>query len=210
VASFRDRWRYEHGDPSIKLFDYAVKAGWIEQREGAVVLELGCCETDFSKWWKSADIGGYLVGIDINVPQGGHYDYFEQSDASTMWNQPNWFDAVILLGSLEHFGLGFYGDPISEDADCRTMQNVARWLKPGGWCFVDVPWTPESFYITDNRHFRVYDDAALRSRITGGLTVEREAWAVGHPDPPPALVDERPDEPMSPFWYNVRVLRKAA
>jgi hypothetical protein len=195
VSSFRDRWRYEHGDPSIKLFDYAVQAGWIEQREGAVILELGCCETDFSKWWKSADIGGYLIGIDVNVPQGGHYDYFEQSDASTMWEQPGKFDAVILLGSLEHFGLGFLRRP--DLRGCGLSHDAG-------------PWTPETFYVTENRHFRVYDDAALRSRITGGLTVEREAWAVGHPDPPPALVDERPDEPMSPFWYNVRLLRKAA
>lgn len=211
MGSFRARWHYPNGDPSIKLFDYAVQAGWIHLPECASVLELGCCETDFAKWMKRADPHGILIGIDVNGPADGHYDGFYRTDASdTTMPEATW-DAVILLGSLEHFGLGFYGDPVSEDADKRTMQNVARWLKPGGWCFVDVPWTPEAFYITENRHFRVYDDHALRCRITpDGLTVERQAWAAGNVEIPPALVSDRPDSSMVPFWYNVRLLRKVA
>lgn len=217
MASFRDRWKYEHGDPSIKLWDFAVQRGWIELPEGASVLELGCCETDWSHWMAKAGVG--CIGVDVNRCDT-YCGPFVQADASShefasdvsgyeaAWTQL--FDAVVLLGSLEHFGLGFYGDPLKENGDIQTMQNVARWLKPGGFCFVDVPWTPESYYITENRHFRVYDDKALAERITpAGLVVEQQAWAA-EANPPIGLIDTRPESPMSPFWYTVRVLRKPA
>lgn len=83
---------------------------------------------------------------------------------------------------------------------------VARWLKPGGWFYYDVPWTPESFYITTNSHFRVYDDAALQARLTAGLVPQGRFYAHGE------TAQEqwaRPGVPMVPFWYVVRWLRKA-
>jgi SAM-dependent methyltransferase len=77
---------------------------------------------------------------------------------------PARFDVIVLLGALEHFGLGFYGDPTDEDGDTRTMQNVARWLKPGGWVYFDVPCNP-TYRVTENRHFRVYSPAAVGQRL---------------------------------------------
>jgi SAM-dependent methyltransferase len=210
--SFAERWSYPHGDPSVKLWDYAVQAGWIDLPLGASVLELGCCETDWHKWMKRSDPRLYLVGADVN-PCDGYSGFFVRAPAeglSACMVPGDGFDAVVLLGSLEHFGLGYYGDPENERADIQALKIAARWLKPGGFLYYDVPWTPAEYYITANRHFRVYDDAALAGRITpAGLTLERQAWAVGNPDPPPELISERPTEPMVPFWYCVRLLRKA-
>lgn len=217
MNTFRDRWKYEHGDPSIKLWDYAVQQGWIDLPSPAWVLELGCCETDWHKWMKRADPEMRLDGVDVN-PCPDYAGEFHRADAASMVpvgkSTTLWFagspcvDAVVLLGSLEHFGLGFYGDPENPDADTQALRHAAAMLNPGGFIYYDVPWTPHEYYITDNRHFRVYDDAALAERITpAGLVLEHQAWATGE-NPPPALVNERPDEPMAPFWYVVRLLRK--
>jgi SAM-dependent methyltransferase len=212
-VSFAERWTYPHGDPSCKLWDYAVQAGWIDLPLGASVLELGCCETDWHKWMRQADPRLDLVGVDVNECPG-YSGAFEREDAADWWpvcadGNVEQFDAVVLLGSLEHFGLGYYGDPSNETADAQAVSGAAHYLKPGGFLYYDVPWTPAEYYITANRHFRVYDDAALAERITpAGLTLERQAWAVGNPDPPPELISERPTEPMVPFWYCVRLLRK--
>jgi SAM-dependent methyltransferase len=77
---------------------------------------------------------------------------------------PETFDAVVMLGALEHFGLGFYGDPIDDDGDTKTMQNIARWLKPGGWVYFDVPCQP-TYSVRPNRHFRDYAPASVQERL---------------------------------------------
>ena len=203
--SFRDTWRYDHGDPSILLFDRAVKAGWIDLPPGARVLELGCCETDFSHWLLKADPTIQLTGVDVNVPQQFEGTFIRGS-AEAQDFAPNSFEAVILLGSLEHFGLGFYGDPINDDADMLTMSSVQSWLVPGGWCYYDVPWTPAAHYITDNRHFRVYDDITI-GMLNGGLTPLKRMYAHGETN---AYQPIRPGVPATPFWYLQRLLEKPA
>jgi SAM-dependent methyltransferase len=208
-VTFKERWKYEHGDPSVKLFDLCVQAGWIDLPDDAAVLELGCCETDFAKWFKAATQQGELIGVDVNATGDDNYDGVLRADASTVIFPYGSFDAVILLGALEHFGLGYYGDPVNASADIQTVENAARWLKPGGFLYYDVPWTPETYYITENKHFRVYDDTALQARLTGPLRLEQQAWADGSATPG-ELVLARPEQPMVPFWYCARLLRKDA
>lgn len=208
--AFSDRWRYPHCDPSIRLFDLCVQAGWFDSLpEGAHVLELGCCETDFAVWFKQADPSSHLTGVDVNANGDQRYDCILRCPAEEM-DTLAWagtFDAVLALGSIEHFGLGYYGDPVRPDADCVTTEKAGIWLRPGGLFYHDVPWTPEDYYITANRHFRVYDDAALSTRLTPKDTsLLQKAWADGSVIPT-ALV-ERPVASMAPFWYCIRLLRK--
>lgn len=212
--SFRESWRYDHGDPSILLFDRAVKAGWIDLPPGARVLELGCAETDFSHWLLKADPTIQLTGVDVNVPQQFEGTFIRGDAASytdVRFNRGS-FEAVIILGALEHFGLGFYGDPVNIHADKTAMARVYDWLVPGGWCYYDVPWTPVygGHYVTENRHFRVYDDdsiAALGRAGAGELTPKHRMYAHGETN---AAQPIRPDVPATPFWYLQRLLEKPA
>lgn len=200
---FRDAWAYPHGDPSILQFDRAVRAWGLDLPPGARVLELGCAETDFSTWLLKADPSIHLVGVDVNDAPDFRGEFIKGAAEAQTFAR-NGFEAVILLGSLEHFGLGFYGDPVGLDADMATMERIAEWLVPGGWCYYDVPWTPYQAYVTENRHFRVYDDATLPD---GGLRPVRRAYARG--DSADAQ-HTRPNAPMSPFWYVSRLMEKAA
>lgn len=45
------------------------------------------------------------------------------------------FDAVISLSSIEHFGLGRYGDKIDLDVDVKAFVQFKRLLKPQGLLF---------------------------------------------------------------------------
>jgi SAM-dependent methyltransferase len=203
--TFRERWTYAEADPSILLFDRAVKAWGLELPEGARVLELGCCETNFSHWLRRADPNVRLTGVDVNSmsPNEDYKGLFVQSAAERCDFDPSSFEAVIILGALEHFGLGFYGDPVDEDADIKTLLKVADWLVPGGWVYYDVPWTPRTHYVTENRHFRVYDDFTLP--MVDGLTPTRRAYAHGETLQPHG---PRPEQPVVPFWYVSRLLEK--
>lgn len=204
ASRFRDCWAYPHGDPSILQFDRAVRAWGLDIPTGGRVLELGCNETDFSTWLLRADPSIRLTGVDVNeCPQFTGTLIRGAAEAQTFARHS--FEAVILLGSLEHFGLGYYGDPINLDADKTVLERIAEWLVPGGWCYYDVPWTPERTYITENRHFRVYDDATLP--MAAGLTPKARMYARGD-DAAPQWT--RPDSPMVPFWYVSRLLEKSA
>jgi SAM-dependent methyltransferase len=200
----RTTWRYPQSDPSIVLFSHAVARWPLRLPPAARVLELGCCENDFSKWLTAAVLDVELIGCDVNEPSGYQGTVLRQP-AETLEFPPAHFDAVIALGSIEHFGLGFYGDPINETADAEVTGLVERWLKPGGWFYYDVPWTPETGYVTQNRHFRVYDDAMLEQRLTGGLQPQGRFYAHGQTD---QVCDGRPSEPATPFWYVCRYLTK--
>jgi hypothetical protein len=212
-VSFQARWRYPHGDPSVKLWDYCVQRGWIDIPKGASVLEFGCCETDWHKWMRNADPDMHLMGVDVNMC-GDYAGIFVQSPVERLTCSVmilDGFDAVVGLGSIEHFGLGFYGDPLNDTADIEAVCNAADWLKPGGFLYYDVPWSPVGYRVTDNRHYRVYDDRALQDRLTPpGMVVERQAWAAEQPQTPVGLIDERPTEEAWPFWYCIRILRKTA
>lgn len=213
--SFRDAWRYDGGDPSILLFDRAVKAGWIDLPKGARVLELGCCESDFSRYLLEADPTIQLTGVDVNTPQQ-FLGTFIQGDAASVTDvrfDRGAFEAVILLGALEHFGLGYYGDPVNPHADATVMARVHEWLAPGGWCYYDVPWTPMygGHHITENRHFRVYDDDSIRALDRGMYAHDfrpvKRMYAHGQTD---AYQATRPTSPVTPFWYLQRLVEKAA
>lgn len=161
-----DHWVYDGSDPALMLFTAAVARFGLTFPPGSRVLELGCAESDWLERMHALDPTLDLTGVDARwQARAAHGWTLVVGDAC----RPNlfpegWFDRIVLLGALEHFGLGFYGDPVVEDGDTRTMANVARWLAPGGLVYFDVPCNPTS-YITENRHFRCYSPAAVGERL---------------------------------------------
>jgi hypothetical protein len=56
------------------------------------------------------------------------------------YNQnPIIFDAVLSISSIEHNGLGRYGDPIDPLGDISAMRSIKKMLVPGGLCYLAVP-----------------------------------------------------------------------
>jgi len=52
---------------------------------------------------------------------------------------PERFDIILSISSIEHDGLGRYGDPINPQADLETMKKLKEYLKPDGLMFLAVP-----------------------------------------------------------------------
>lgn len=215
-------WTYDEGDPALMLFTAARERFGMHLKEGARVLELGCAETDFLERLKRQNPSFELVGIDTRQDRSPDSWTFAQGDASdpdlfrrkdTRFSGPyidtnETYDAVIMLGAIEHFGLGFYGDPVHEDGDTLTMRNVARWLKPGGWVYFDVPAQPR-FSITENRHFRMYSPAAVTRRlIVPGLREVARAYSL--PEPHAGTWVEEPKEDRVPYWFVAVLAEKEA
>jgi Caenorhabditis protein of unknown function, DUF268 len=64
------------------------------------------------------------------------------------------FDFGISFSSLEHDGLGRYGDVLNPIGDLQSMAKLLTVIKPGGLFFVGVPTAPEDL-LAFNAH-RVY------------------------------------------------------
>ncbi len=79
------------------------------------------------------------------------------------------FDAIISISSLEHDGLGRYGDKVNPNADLETMANLKTWLNPHGLLFLAVPVCKDS--IMFNAH-RTYGPSRLPKLLKGYETIE--------------------------------------
>jgi len=49
------------------------------------------------------------------------------------------FDGAISISSVEHSGLGRYGDPLDPDGDLKAMKVLADKLRQGSLCYLAVP-----------------------------------------------------------------------
>jgi hypothetical protein len=205
MTPFADRWSYDNGlDPAIWLFTNALRAWRFEIQPGMRVLELGCCETDFAARLKACVPDLYVVGMDVRDPgqYGGDDVVICDASAPKALEDPRTlagtFDWVISLGAVEHFGLGWYGDPKNQLADTVAMWNVAYWLKRGGSVYFDVPWTPRAHHET--AHYRVYSDLTLSERFTTPVTWVARGWTRNERERD-EFTQVRPLTEWTPFWY---------
>lgn len=80
-----------------------------------------------------------VTTIEYNVPRANFQnlkckDYFRFFE-----NNENAFDCVVTFSSIEHSGLGRYGDPLEPDGDIKTMQTIHKNLKQGGLLIWGAP-----------------------------------------------------------------------
>lgn len=62
-------------------------------------------------------------------------------------------ESLSALCSLEHFGLGRYGDPIDPEACFKCFDSIQRKLKPGGKVYISVPVGKERLEFNAHRIF---------------------------------------------------------
>lgn len=76
-------------------------------------------------------------------------------------------ESMSALCSLEHFGLGRYGDPVDPEACFKCFYNIQRKLKKGGKLYLSVPVGRER--VEFNAHRVFYADTVIKSFPLLGL-----------------------------------------
>ncbi len=204
-------WSYGESDPAMMLWTAALARWGMQLPVDAAVLELGCAETDFLERLQAQNPQYRLTGVDCYPQPRPHVVAGDACDPTLFASAA--FDAVILLGALEHFGLGFYGDPIHENTlgdcvgDTQAMVNVARWLKPGGWLYFDVPCNPTGC-IQENRHFRQYAPREVATRLLGPSGLRERARGYSWPEPYAGTWCDAPTAHRTPYWFVAVVAEK--
>lgn len=75
-------------------------------------------------------------------------------DATSLHQIPNdSIESMSALCSLEHFGLGRYGDPIDPEACFKCFDNIQRKLKKGGRLYISLPIGKERVEFNAHRVF---------------------------------------------------------
>lgn len=212
-------WTYEQSDPALMLFTAAMERFRMTFPSGSRVLELGCAESDWLERMHAMDPSLDLVGVDARAQAPRSVDVRVGNAMDPNLFPPESFDRIVLLGALEHFGLGFYGDPVDSYGDLATMANVSQWLRPGGFVYFDVPCQP-TFRVSENRHFRSYSPRDIRDRLLGdGMwpptrrdqippQLQEINRAYSLPEPWAGTWCHEPTEERVPYWFVAVLAQK--
>jgi hypothetical protein len=171
-------------DLCLSFWAVAYEKGWIHFPLSARVLEIGCAEADWITPMLDVRPDLDVTGLDWRACERPG----KTVKGDAMWQgtfRPETFDAVVSISAIEHVGLGHYdNDPVLEEGDVRAMWNAHRWLKRGGWMYLDVPFADEGFTVYPS--YRRYDMVAIERRLLApGFRLKHKARCVTeHPDGP--------------------------
>lgn len=98
------------------------------------------------------------------------------SDARALAAPDAAYDAVVSLSSIEHFGLGRYGDPLDLDGDARAAAEMRRVVRPGGLIVCTTSLTRGARTVAFNAH-RIYDLASARALFDGCERVDERYFS---------------------------------
>lgn len=102
---------------------------------------------------------------------------------------PERFDVALSISSVEHAGLGRYGDPLDPDADLAAMAELARLLRPGGRLLMAVPVGADA--VVWNAH-RIYGRARLPRLLAGWRVLGTFGYDERMLDAAPGRWDQQP------------------
>ena len=115
------------------------------------------------------NLNNKITTIEYNVPESNfndleckdYFNFFEKNKIP--------FDSIITYSSIEHSGLGRYGDPLDPDGDIRTMRTIHNNLKDDGILIWGAPVGKDA--LAWNAH-RVYGKIRLPLLFNGFEEIE--------------------------------------
>lgn len=157
---------------------------------GARILDIGAAESTFAL--SAASLGYQVTALDLHP-----ISYVHPLLDSVVGRFEDWkpgkhqFDAVFLISTIEHVGLGAYGEPGSNaGADLALVARVRdELLSDGGFLVLTTPYGPSHQDALE----RTYDAPALERLLDGWNVLERRV-ALHHDDRTWAPVEDEAKE----------------
>lgn len=163
------RWELAMNERIVEI-PFVFRA--LDLPEGSRVLDIG------SRWsalpLHLAAMGFRTVATDL-APfpiVGGGADFVCADVARPPFREGS-FDAAVLVSTLEHVGVGFYGGKTDAAGDFALMRAVRDLIRPGGHLVLTVPFGRSGL----GPFQRSYDGTRLRA-VTDGWTWRESRFAV--------------------------------
>jgi 2-polyprenyl-3-methyl-5-hydroxy-6-metoxy-1,4-benzoquinol methylase len=177
-----------------RIIEYPIVFSWLPEK--GRILDIGCVSSALPI--QLASMGFEVHGLDVRPYQYTHQKFtFHLADLFS-WTTDMLFDTVYLISTLEHFGLGGYGDTKATDADHQVIQRIIHFLKPGGQLIVSVPFGKRG---QTSKH-RIYDMAQLKALFPNFSWVRQAYFRRTELDWFPASADELADVVSPPGVVN--------
>jgi hypothetical protein len=166
----------EWGDPSGGIGAYFLQdltvARWIRERQPARHVDIGSRLDGF--------IGHLAVFREVEVidirPAPGEVEGVTFHRLDVMRELPErWLgctDSLSCLHTIEHFGLGRYGDPIDPTGHAKGLERLKSMVAAGGRLYLSTPIGPQR--IEFNAH-RIFSAATVLGWFSEGWEIERFA-----------------------------------
>ncbi|WP_322694468.1 class I SAM-dependent methyltransferase [Nostoc sp. DedSLP03] len=124
------------------------------------VLDVGAAESLLS--YELASFNYSVTAIDIRPIALFHPNLkFVKTDICNPVLPSASFDCVVALSTLEHIGLGWYGDKTEENYDLKAVQQISLLLKPEGSFILTVPYGKKALTPVH----RIYNQESLQKLI---------------------------------------------
>lgn len=128
---------------------------------GSRVLDVGCCESIVSL--SLASLGCDVTALDPRPYPFAHPNLTVITDPIERFHDDRGFDAVVLLSTIEHLGVGSYGLNEGDRLDLRAMAHIRSLLNPDGRLVLTTPFGVRAM----NELERTYDVAGIHELVAG-------------------------------------------
>jgi len=118
------------------------------------------------------------VGVeDISPPE--EVLYVRQDIMAVEFDEP--FDYILNCSTVEHVGLGRYGDPVGEDLDLAAMHKLREWMRLDGNGF-QILTVPVGRDVAVGHYHRVYGERRLLRLLEGYAVLKEQYWVKADDD----------------------------
>lgn len=185
--------------PDLPLYrhDRDIEVPWARARIDALlaagartILDVGCVDGFVLDAYPDAE------GVDMRVPPGSIADRVYHADiadpaALDIASSPLTWDIVTCISTIEHVGLGFYGDPTAhgENGPALAFRSLVRLTAPGGHILLTVPIGLTRQEGVDAARYWTIEEGDVRGwafragvEVVEWLEVIADTWT-GYPDP---------------------------
>ncbi|MEH2286401.1 DUF268 domain-containing protein [Nostoc sp.] len=146
------------------------------QSKDIEILDVGAAESLLS--YELASFNYSVTAIDIRPIVLFHPNLkFVKTDICNPVLPPASFDCVIALSTLEHIGLGWYGDETGDNYDVKAAQKISLLLKPEGSFILTVPYGKKALTPVH----RIYNQESLQ-KLVQDFTIVQISYGVRKDD----------------------------
>jgi SAM-dependent methyltransferase len=161
IEEFRDD---SHGHPKHYIdFECEFASEQIAKYCPKTILDIG----SYRRWLIGVMASCKVTTLDVRNRESFLTNESVITDEAYNINLPsNSFDMIISLNSIEHFGLGRYGDLFDLSADIKAIDKMIHLIRTGGHLIFSVPVTSGPPCIAFNSH-RIYSLEMVKNWCKG-------------------------------------------